>query len=139
MPLDEGPVRGLPPRPQARNVLGGNLLPCSVAPLTGFFRDGCCNTGPEDAGLHVVCVEVTGAFLAFSQASGNDLSTPRPEYGFAGLRPGDLWCLCAARWEEARRAGCAPPVLLEATHEAALRVCRGEDLLAHAQGDAAPD
>ena len=139
MPLDEGPVRGLPPRPQARNVLGGILLPCSVAPLTGFFRDGCCNTGPEDAGLHVVCVEVTGAFLAFSQASGNDLSTPRPEYGFAGLRPGDRWCLCAARWEEARRAGCAPPVLLEATHEAALHVCRGEDLLAHAQGEAAPD
>ncbi len=135
MPLDEGARRGLPPRPQARNVLGGLLLPCSVAPLTGFFRDGCCNTGPEDVGLHVVCVEVNAAFLDFSQAIGNDLSTPRPEYGFAGLRPGDRWCLCAARWEEARRAGCAPPVLPEATHEAALRVCRREDLLAHAQGN----
>lgn len=132
MPLDEGPIRGLPPRPQARNVLGGVLLPCSVAPLTGFFRDGCCNTGPEDAGLHTVCVEVTAGFLAFSQAAGNDLSTPRPDYGFPGLRPGDRWCLCAARWEEARRAGFAPPVLPEATHEAALQVCRREDLLAHA-------
>lgn len=132
MPLDEGPARGLPPRPLARNVLGGLLLPCSVAPLTGFFRDGCCNTGPQDLGLHVVCVEVTEAFLAFSRAAGNDLSTPRPEYGFAGLRPGDRWCLCAARWEEAREAGMAPPVLLEATHEAALAVCRREDLTAHA-------
>lgn len=138
MPLDEGPLRGLPPRPQARNVLGGVLLPCSVAPLTGFFRDGCCNTGPGDVGLHVVCVEVTAGFLAFSQATGNDLSTPRPEYGFAGLRPGDRWCLCAARWEEARRAGFAPPVLPEATHEAALRVCRREDLLAHAHDGDAP-
>ena len=86
-------------------MLGGALLPCSVAPLTGFFRDGCCNTGPEDLGLHVVCVEVTAEFLAFSQARGNDLSTPMPEYGFPGLHPGDRWCLCAARWEEARRAG----------------------------------
>lgn len=134
MPLDEGPARGLPPRPQARNVLGGPLLPCSVAPLTGFFRDGCCNTGPDDAGLHVVCAEVTAEFLAFSRAAGNDLSTPRPEYGFAGLRPGDRWCLCAARWEEARRAGMAPPVLLEATHQAVLQVCRREDLEAHALG-----
>lgn len=132
MPLDEGPARGLPPRPQARNVLGGVLLPCSVAPLTGFFRDGCCNTGPQDVGLHVVCVEVTAAFLAFSQATGNDLSTPQPRFGFPGLRPGDRWCLCAERWEEARRAGMAPPVLLEATHEAALKVCRQEDLAAHA-------
>ncbi len=132
MPLDDAPSRGLPPRPQAHNVLGGVLLPCSVAPLTGFFRDGCCNTGPADHGLHVVCVEVTAAFLAFSQATGNDLSTPRPEYGFAGLRPGDRWCLCAARWDEARRAGFAPPVLPEATHEAALQVCRREDLMSHA-------
>jgi uncharacterized protein (DUF2237 family) len=138
MPLDEGPSRGLPPRPQARNVLGGVLLPCSVAPLTGFFRDGCCNTGPADVGLHVVCVEVNAGFLAFSQASGNDLSTPMPDYGFAGLRPGDRWCLCADRWEEARRAGFAPPVLLEATHEAALRICRREDLLAHALDGGAP-
>ena len=119
-------------RPQARNVLGGPLLPCSVAPLTGFFRDGCCNTAPEDAGLHTVCAEMTEAFLAFSRQAGNDLSTPRPEYGFAGLRPGDRWCLCAARWEEARRAGVAPPVLLEATHEAALHVTAREHLLAHA-------
>lgn len=119
-------------RGQARNVLGGTLLPCSVAPLTGFFRDGCCNTGPGDAGLHVVCAEVTGEFLEFSKAAGNDLSTPRPEYGFAGLKPGDRWCLCAARWEEARRAGFAPPVLLEATHEAALQVVRADDLALHA-------
>jgi uncharacterized protein (DUF2237 family) len=138
MPLDEGPSRGLPPRPQARNVLGGVLLPCSVAPLTGFFRDGCCNTGPADVGLHVVCVEVTDAFLAFSIAAGNDLSTPMPQYGFAGLKPGDRWCLCAARWEEARRAGFAPPVLLEATHEDALRICRREHLVAHALDGAAP-
>lgn len=116
----------------ARNVLGGPLLPCSVAPLTGFYRDGCCNTGPGDLGLHVVCAEVTAAFLAFSRAAGNDLSTPRPEFGFAGLQPGDRWCLCAARWEEARRAGVAPPVLLEATHEAALQVADRADLLAHA-------
>ncbi|WP_246521734.1 DUF2237 family protein [Neoroseomonas terrae] len=125
----------MPPRPQARNVLGGALLPCSVAPLTGFFRDGCCNTGSGDHGLHVVCVEVTTAFLAFSRSVGNDLSTPRPEYGFAGLRSGDRWCLCADRWEEARRAGMAPPVLLEATHEVALERCRREDLVAHALTD----
>jgi uncharacterized protein (DUF2237 family) len=116
----------------ARNVLGGALLPCSVAPLTGFFRDGCCNTGPSDHGLHVVCAEVTAEFLAFSRASGNDLSTPRPEFGFAGLQPGDRWCLCAARWEEARLAGQAPPVLLEATHEAALAVTTLAALKAHA-------
>jgi uncharacterized protein (DUF2237 family) len=113
-------------------VLGGVLLPCSVAPLTGFFRDGCCNTGPHDHGLHVVCAQVTAEFLAFSQRRGNDLSTPRPEYGFAGLQPGDRWCLCAARWEEARRAGFAPPVLLEATHIAALSVVELAHLKAHA-------
>jgi uncharacterized protein (DUF2237 family) len=120
------------PRNAARNVLGGPLLPCSVAPLTGWFRDGCCNTDARDQGLHVVCCEMTEAFLAFSLRAGNDLSTPRPEYGFPGLQPGDRWCVCAARWEEARRAGVAPPVLLEATHEAALQVCRIEDLRAHA-------
>ncbi|WP_243634668.1 DUF2237 family protein [Roseicella frigidaeris] len=113
-------------------MLGGPLLPCSVAPVTGFFRDGCCNTGPEDLGLHVVCAEMTAGFLAFSQAQGNDLSTPRPDLGFAGLRPGDRWCLCAARWEEARAAGQAPRVLLEATHIAALEVCSLDDLKAHA-------
>jgi uncharacterized protein (DUF2237 family) len=120
------------PRGAARNVLGGPLLPCSVAPLTGWFRDGCCNTDANDRGLHVVCCEMTEAFLSFSLRAGNDLSTPRPEYGFPGLNPGDRWCVCAARWEEARRAGVAPPVLLEATHEAALQLCRIEDLRAHA-------
>jgi uncharacterized protein (DUF2237 family) len=134
MPLDDTASRrrreeGPPP---ARNVLGGVLLPCSVAPLTGFFRDGCCNTGPQDHGLHVVCAQVTAEFLAFSQRRGNDLSTPRPEYGFAGLQPGDRWCLCAARWEEARRAGFAPPVLLEATHIAALSVVDLAHLKTHA-------
>lgn len=108
------------------------LLPCSVAPLTGFYRDGCCNTGPEDLGCHTVCVEATAAFLEFSKSRGNDLSTPRPEYGFPGLKPGDRWCLCAARWEEARLAGFAPPVLLEATHEGALEYCDAEALRAHA-------
>jgi uncharacterized protein len=134
MPLDDTARRqrregGPPP---ARNVLGGTLLACSVAPLTGFFRDGCCNTGPQDMGLHVVCAQMNAVFLEFSQARGNDLSTPRPEYGFPGLKPGDRWCLCAARWEEARVAGCAPPVLLEATHEAALAVVTLADLRAHA-------
>ena len=124
--------RGGGGQPPATNVLGGPLLPCSVAPLTGFFRDGCCNTGPEDVGLHVVCVEVTADFLAFSRSRGNDLVTPVPEYGFPGLKPGDRWCLCAARWEEARQAGMAPPVLLEATHVAALEVCALEQLKAHA-------
>ena len=134
MPLDDTTRRdgrGETP-PPARNVLGGVLLPCSVAPVTGFFRDGCCNTGPEDRGLHVVCAEMSAEFLAFSKACGNDLSTPRPEYGFAGLKPGDRWCLCAARWEEARLAGQAPPVLLEATHVAALAVVSLTDLRAHA-------
>jgi hypothetical protein len=133
MPLDDTSPRRRPERPQAaRNVLGSTLLPCSVAPLTGFFRDGCCNTGPEDRGLHTVCAEVTAEFLAFSKARGNDLSTSRPEYGFAGLKPGDRWCLCAARWEEARRAGVAPPVLLEATHEATLALVDLDQLRAHA-------
>ncbi len=117
---------------RARNVLGGALLPCSVAPITGFYRDGCCNTGPGDLGLHTVCAEVTAEFLAFSREAGNDLSTPRPEYGFPGLQPGDRWCLCAGRWEEARLAGCAPPVLLEATHEATLALVNLADLKAHA-------
>ena len=119
----------------AANVLGGALLPCSVAPVTGFLRDGCCNTGPQDVGLHVVCAEMTAEFLAFSLAAGNDLSTPRPEYGFAGLKPGDRWCLCAARWEEARRHDVAPPVFLESTHAAALSVCALQDLHAHAPAE----
>ena len=90
------------------NVLGGALQPCSTEPLTGFYRDGCCNTGREDVGLHTVCVVLTAAFLAFSKAQGNDLATPMPQYGFAGLKPGDRWCLCAARWKEALDAGAAP-------------------------------
>ena len=129
---DNDPRDHRPERPQSLNVLGSTLLPCSVAPLTGFFRDGCCNTGPQDRGLHVICAEVTARFLTFSKARGNDLSTPRPEFGFAGLKPGDRWCLCAARWEEARLAGVAPPVLLEATHAAALDVTSLENLRAHA-------
>jgi len=116
----------------SRNVLGGPLKPCSLAPVTGFFRDGCCNTSEEDPGSHTVCVEVSAEFLAFSQAAGNDLSTPRPEYGFPGLQPGDRWCLCAARWLEARQHGFAPPVNLAATHEAALAIVPLEQLRAHA-------
>ena len=103
------------------NVLGVALAPCSSQPLTGFFRDGCCNTSEEDRGSHTVCVELTAEFLAFSQASGNDLSTPRPEFGFPGLKPGNRWCLCAPRWQEAFVAGCAPRVFLLATHLGALK------------------
>ena len=114
------------------NVLGGTLLPCSTDPMTGFFRDGCCRTGPDDAGSHTVCARVTAAFLAFSRSRGNDLSTPHPEYGFPGLKPGDRWCLCAPRWQEAFEAGMAPKVVLEATHSRALEYCRLEDLRAHA-------
>ncbi len=106
----------------AFNVLGTELVPCSYDPLTGFFRDGCCNTNEDDSGAHVICVRVTAEFLAYSQKRGNDLSTPRPEYRFRGLRPGDRWCLCAQRWHEACAAGVAPPVVLEATHERALDV-----------------
>jgi len=105
-----------------KNVLGGRLEPCSVAPRTGFYRDGCCNTGPEDVGLHVICARVTAEFLAYSAAQGNDLSTPLPEAGFPGLKPGDRWCLCAGRWREAFDAGAAPHVVLSATHEEALAV-----------------
>jgi uncharacterized protein (DUF2237 family) len=106
----------------ARNVLGEPLQPCSMDPLTGFFRDGCCHTGAEDLGSHTVCSIMTASFLAFSKSRGNDLSTPRPEYRFPGLKAGDRWCLCAARWKEAWEAGCAPEVVLEATHEKALRI-----------------
>ena len=114
------------------NVLGEPLATCSMDPRTGFFRDGCCNTHATDRGSHTVCSVVTAEFLAFSKARGNDLVRPMPEYGFPGLKPGDGWCLCAARWEEARRAGHAPLVRLAATHLRALEVCRLEDLLAHA-------
>ena len=107
----------------ARNVLGEPLETCSTQPMTGFFRDGCCNTSAEDRGSHTVCASVTDEFLAFSRARGNDLSTPMPQHGFPGLKAGDRWCLCAARWQEAFAAGKAPRVNLRATHEAALAHC----------------
>ncbi len=116
----------------ARNVLGTEMMPCSIDPLTGFYRDACCNTGPEDLGVHTVCVEVTADFLEFSKAVGNDLSTPMPMYGFEGLNPGDRWCLCASRWQQAFEAGMAPQVILVSTHERTLEFCRLEDLQAHA-------
>ncbi len=116
----------------SRNVLGGPLQACSFDPLTGFERTGCCETGPDDPGQHTVCARVTEAFLAFSLARGNDLVTPQPQWRFPGLKPGDRWCLCATRWLEAREAGVAPPVVLEATHEAALRVVSLETLRRHA-------
>ena len=102
------------------NVLGGPLQTCSTSPMTGWFRDGCCETGPDDRGRHIVCAVVTEEFLAFAKSRGNDLSTPRPEYGFAGLKPGDRWCLCLERWREAHAAGKAPQVVLDATHQIAL-------------------
>lgn len=123
---------------EAKNVLGGALQPCSTAPMTGFYRDGCCNTGPGDFGSHVVCAQVTEAFLSYTRAQGNDLSTPVPAYQFPGLKPGDRWCLCAARWKEALEDGVAPPVVLDATHEAALRSIPLEDLQAHALEGAEP-
>ncbi|NDJ59556.1 MAG: DUF2237 domain-containing protein [Chloroflexi bacterium] len=123
---------------QAKNVLGGPLETCGTDPMTGYFRDGCCNTGPDDVGSHVVCARVTAAFLEFSRSRGNDLITPRPHYGFPGLKPGDRWCLCALRWLEAFEAGCAPPVILAATHQKALQYIALADLQAHAL-DAAPN
>jgi uncharacterized protein (DUF2237 family) len=121
-------MRRFHPREHARNVLGEQLQSCSESPVTGFFRDGCCYTGPDDIGLHTVCAVVTAEFLAFSQARGNDLSTPMPDMGFPGLKPGDRWCLCAARWKEAFEAGMAPRVHLTATHEATLEIVALEDL-----------
>lgn len=126
----------------ARNVLGGPLRACSYAPLTGFFRDGCCRTRQDDPGLHVVCARMTADFLAFSTARGNDLVTPQPEWRFAGLLPGDRWCLCAQRWLDACEAGVAPPVILESTHEQALDVIPLDLLLRHAlrpPSDTAPE
>lgn len=117
--------------PDARNVLGEELIPCSLDPVTGFFRNGCCETGPEDTGLHTVCAVMTAEFLAFSAACGNDLSTPRPEYGFAGLKPGDQWCLCAPRWKEALDAGAAPNLVLASTHEETLAIVPLDVLKAH--------
>lgn len=116
--------------PRGVNVLGGPLEDCSLNPVTGFYRDGCCRVGPDDVGLHAVCVVLTSEFLKFSMAAGNDLSTPRPEYGFPGLNPGDQWCLCAPRWHEAHAAGCAPQVRLKATSIAALAACNLDDLKA---------
>lgn len=124
--------RSQQPLEEQRNVYGEPLQSCSLRPLTGFYRSGCCHTGPEDLGLHTVCVEVTAAFLAFSKSRGNDLSTPQPEFGFPGLEPGDRWCLCAARWQEALEAGSAPRVVLAATHEATLEIVALEDLKRHA-------
>lgn len=112
----------------ARNVLGEPLDYCSISPMTGFYRDGCCNTGREDAGSHTVCAVMTSSFLEFSKSHGNDLSTPMPEFGFPGLKPGDRWCLCAPRWQEAFEAGQAPRVVLRATHEGALAYCALADL-----------
>lgn len=115
-----------------KNVLGGPLALCSDDPVTGFFRTGCCHTGPQDAGVHTVCAIMTDAFLAFSRSRGNDLSTPRPEFGFQGLKAGDRWCLCAARWKEAHDAGKAPKLVLAATHERTLALVSLEALKAHA-------
>ncbi|MEM9825774.1 MAG: DUF2237 domain-containing protein [Planctomycetota bacterium] len=116
----------------AKNVLGGKLQDCSHDPLTGFYRDGCCNTGGDDVGVHTVCVRVTAAFLEFSRGQGNDLITPNPMYRFPGLVPGDHWCLCAGRWREAYDAGVAPPVVLEATHISTLEYASLEELQEHA-------
>jgi uncharacterized protein (DUF2237 family) len=115
-------------RAPEKNVFGEPLQTCSDAPATGFFRDGCCNTGPQDMGSHTVCVVITAEFLAFSKKIGNDLSTPVPEYDFPGLKPGDRWCLCAARWQQAFEAGMAPRVALAATHERALEAVALKDL-----------
>ena len=106
----------------ARNVLGGELRPCSIDPVTGFYRNGCCETGPHDLGLHTVCAVMTDDFLAYSKSMGNDLSTPQPSVDFPGLKPGDRWCVCAPRWKEALDAGMAPPVVLESTHEETLAI-----------------
>ena len=113
-------------------MLGTELEMCSTDPMTGFYRDGCCNTGASDVGLHTVCTQVTAEFLEFSQARGNDLSTPMPMYNFPGLQPGDRWCLCAARWKEAYDAGMAPAVVLEATHISTLEFASLEELQEYA-------
>lgn len=118
----------------AKNVFGEDLEVCSQEPMTGFYRNGCCETGAEDVGVHVVCAQVTREFLAFSAARGNDLTTPNPAMGFAGLSPGDRWCLCAARWKEAFDAGVAPPVVLAATHAQVLEWVDLADLRQHAVG-----
>ncbi|HUJ99790.1 MAG TPA: DUF2237 domain-containing protein [Stellaceae bacterium] len=129
MPRDQAGGSGRRP---SRNVLGERLESCSEKPVTGFFRNGCCDTSAEDRGSHTVCAVMTAEFLAFSKARGNDLSTPVPEFGFPGLKPGDRWCLCAPRWQEALEAGQAPRVALRATHEGALDDCALDDLKRYA-------
>ncbi|MEM8781215.1 MAG: DUF2237 domain-containing protein [Planctomycetota bacterium] len=124
------------PPPVPRNVLGQPLQTCSLDPVTGYTRTGCCVDRPDDPGRHTLCAVMTAEFLAFTAAAGNDLSTPRPQFRFPGLKPGDRWCLCVGRWKEALDAGCAPPVVLGATHEAALKVVTLNDLRAHATPDA---
>lgn len=116
----------------AKNVFGEPLVPCSFNPRTGFFRDGCCKTNEEDIGMHVICTVMTAAFLNFSKDCGNDLSTPHPEWGFPGLKPGDQWCLCANRWVEAWHAGAAPRVVLESTNQTALQLVSLDELRKHA-------
>lgn len=117
---------------QAKNVLGSELQVCSLSPRTGFYRDGCCNTGASDMGLHLVCAEMTEEFLEFSRERGNDLITPNPMFDFPGLEPGDRWCVCVQRWQEALHANAAPPVVLESTHISALEFVSLEELQAHA-------
>ena len=117
---------------QEKNVFGEELETCSTSPMTGFYRDGCCGTGPEDLGMHVVCTEVTEDFLEFSKSRGNDLSTPNPESGFPGLKPGDRWCVCALRWKEAMDNGHASPVILASTHESVLELISLDDLKKYA-------
>jgi uncharacterized protein len=128
MPLDSSGGGGQ----RSLNVLGGVLEPCSISPMTGFYRDGCCATGAEDIGSHTVCAVMTAEFLTFSRSRGNDLSTPVPAFGFPGLKPGDRWCLCAPRWQEAFLAGAAPRVVLRATEESALDYCALSDLKRYA-------
>ena len=118
------------------NVLGEPLQPCSMNPLTGFYRNGCCKTGEDDRGKHIVCAQMTVDFLNYTKSRGNDLTTAIPQFGFPGLKPGDQWCLCASRWKEALDAGMAPPVQLRATHEAALEIVSLDELQHHALPDA---
>jgi len=117
---------------EQRNVFGESIETCSIRPMTGFYRSGCCHTGEDDAGMHTICILATAEFLAFSKMRGNDLSTPLPEFGFPGLQPGDRWCLCAERWKEALEAGMAPRVVLRATHENTLEAVSIEDLKRYA-------
>lgn len=117
---------------RGKNVLGGELEDCCTDPMTGYFRDGCCRTGPGDMGLHILCAEMTEEFLEFSQMIGNDLSTPMPEFNFPGLKPGDRWCVCVQRWVEAKDAGVAPPVFLAGTHISTLEFVDLDDLKSYA-------